>query len=648
MSAIAGIAYFDGKAVGPGQVEAMTTAMQHRGADGISHWRDRHVAIGQCMFRTTPESLEETQPLLNEDGSLVVVMDGRVDNFEELRRDLLGRGATLRDRSDAELVLKAYEIWGEQCPKHIIGECVFFIWDKRLQQFFAARDALGTRHFYYHKGQGWFAFASEIKGLLALKQIDERLNEVRLLDFLAVAFDRDDEVGTFYQDILRLPAGHAMTIGRLALRTWRYWDPTALSTSHYGSEAECREAFLSQFRQVIACRLRSIGSVGAMLSGGLDSSSIVGMVSKEFRGALNAPLKTYSLVQEDRASCQDWPYIEEMLKDQWLDPTLISSAKARDVSAPYFEDIGNANEPFTLTQGFVDSFVTAAARQSDCRVVMDGMAGDLLFYSMPASIGYAIRHRKLSHLPELLLAYRNHQAGHPPYTSMAKQAIQTLMPHALIRCGRSLMRVRSSRAMIADPAPDNLLGLLRPEVLNEYLSMKMDCLKEPSKTAAQCDQAAHGSKFTTGIISFAHEVIGQQALANGVEPRSPLSDRRMVEFAVQLPAVAKLSRRWYKNFLRETMVGVLPDKVRFRSTIGGHPGWRFVDQLSGTLLKEGSGFGAKDVAHERLSRWIDRAQYQQLCTDCDEESGYTARYKLLALHVLARWLSIRGLTTGRP
>jgi len=117
MSGIAGIIHFDGAPVEPDQVESMTAAIAHRGPDGINHWVKGSVALGQCMLCTTPESLEETQPLTNEDESLVLVMDGRVDNWEELRRHLLGRGAVLRTRADAELVLRAYEIWGEALPR---------------------------------------------------------------------------------------------------------------------------------------------------------------------------------------------------------------------------------------------------------------------------------------------------------------------------------------------------------------------------------------------------------------------------------------------------------------------------------------------------------------------------------------------------
>ncbi|MDH5352769.1 MAG: asparagine synthetase B, partial [Betaproteobacteria bacterium] len=168
MSGIAGIIRFDGAPVEPGLVEKMTSAMDYRGPDGINHWVRGSVALGQCMLRTTPESLEETQPLANEDESLVLVMDGRVDNWEELRRELLARGAVLRTRSDAELVLRAYEAWGRECLAHVDGDFALVIWDARRREAFCARDRLGHKPLHYHWDGKAFAFASELHPLLGL------------------------------------------------------------------------------------------------------------------------------------------------------------------------------------------------------------------------------------------------------------------------------------------------------------------------------------------------------------------------------------------------------------------------------------------------------------------------------------------------
>src|SRR5512143_363122 len=157
MSGIAGIIRFDGAPVEPGLVEKMTSAMSHRGPDGIRHWVRGSVALGQCMLRTTPESLEEEQPLANEDESLVLVMDGRVDNWEELRAELLKRGAVLRTRADAELVLRAYETWGRDCLAHIDGDFALVIWDARNRTALCARDRMGNKPFHYHWNGRTFA-----------------------------------------------------------------------------------------------------------------------------------------------------------------------------------------------------------------------------------------------------------------------------------------------------------------------------------------------------------------------------------------------------------------------------------------------------------------------------------------------------------
>ena len=149
MSGIAGIIRFDGGRVEPGQIEKMTAAMSYRGPDGINHRVLGPVALGHCMFRTTSESLEETQPLANEDESLTLVMDGWLSNWEELRAELLAKSARLRTRADAELVLRAYEAWGADCVAHIEGDFAFVIWDARRCEAFCARDRMGNKPLFY-------------------------------------------------------------------------------------------------------------------------------------------------------------------------------------------------------------------------------------------------------------------------------------------------------------------------------------------------------------------------------------------------------------------------------------------------------------------------------------------------------------------
>jgi len=636
MSGIAGIIRFDGAPVEPGLVEKMTAAMPYRGPDGINHWVMGRVALGQCLLCTTPESLEETQPLTNGDESLVLVMDGRVDNREDLRRELLGRGAVLRTRADAELVLRAYEIWGEACPDRVIGEYVFFIWDARQRRLFGARDAAGTRHFYYHAGNGWFAFASEIKGLLATGLIEPRLNESRLLDYIVVEFDRDDQVGTFYQDIHRLPAGHAMTVTARGANVWRCWNPGDLQVLHFSSLDDCAEGFLEQFRTAVKCRLRSSGPVGAMLSGGLDSSSIVGLISKEFRAELHQPLKTFSLIREDRENCPDWESIQAMLKDDWIDPAIITSARAGEISQSYLENIRNTDEPFALSHGLVCDVIYEAARDNACSVVLDGLAGDLLFYGFTRSLGSLLGRKAYTRLPGLLAAYRRH--GIKGWGGdFARILAASIAPEGV----RAVYRgIRDTRELRRDD-----LKLLHRQTARRYLSTKRSLQNEAAGHRSDTDQAAHARNFTSGLLSFAHEVYGQIALSKGVEPRSPFSDRRLIEFAIQMPVEAKLAMPWYKPLLRNSMAGRLPEDVRLRTNIDGHPGWQFYQRL----IERSAQTDAEVWNTERISsgfrQWIDMASLSPAPGVNKAGTEYAHEYQLtlFKLGVLSRWLVTRQL-----
>ncbi|MGE0876536.1 MAG: asparagine synthase-related protein [Burkholderiales bacterium] len=631
MSAIAGIARFDGAPVAPGALQRMTAAMRSRGPDGVRHWAGRDAALGHCMLRTTPESLAEDQPLSSADGNVVLVMDGRVDNAAELRRELLACGAVPRDDTDAELVLQAYLAWGEDCPRRIVGEFAFFAWDARERRLFAARDAAGTRHFHYHAGEGWFAFASDIAGLLALGSIAPRLNETRLLDYLSDEYDRDDEVGTFYRGIDRLPAGHAMRVDARGVRAWRYWDPAEMPALRFGSLAECAEAFLEQFRVAVKCRLRSNGPVGAMLSGGLDSSSIVALISREMRGELRQPLQTYSLVLEERDKCLDWAGIREVLKDDWLDATVITSSVAREVWRSYVDGIPALDEPFGLSHGFTDALLFEAARQRGCRVLMDGMASDLYYYGATRSLGAILREGMLARLPGEFAAWRRHGEGE--LRALAWTVLHWATPEAL----RALYRKARNRY----GRPHGDMRLLRRPVARDYLAMRRAAQARAARNLAHGgEQHGHARHFTTGMLSFAHEVNGQIALSKGVEPRSPFSDRRMLEFAVRMPLEAKLYGPWYKLLLRTSMAGILPEPVRWRRKIEGHPGWQFHEQLVAAAARHARDVWDPAGVAAALARWVDpgalqRAWRRHARKDGDED------YDLFRLAVLARWLGAR-------
>ncbi len=247
MSGIAGIVNFDGAPLELGRIEVMTSAMSYRGPDGIAHWNGSDAALGHCMLHATPESLQERQPATSEDGSLVMVMDGRLDNWLELRRDLLSRGAALRNHSDVELVLRAYQLWGQGCLSGIEGDFAFAIWNTRDRVLFYARDPMGIKPFNYYWTGRSLVFASDVHAILALPGIPQILNQGVLAEYLACEWYSRDE--TFWQGILRLIAAHSMTVDTFGPKICQYWTPELFTTLNYRRDEEYVEHYLEFFTE---------------------------------------------------------------------------------------------------------------------------------------------------------------------------------------------------------------------------------------------------------------------------------------------------------------------------------------------------------------------------------------------------------------
>jgi asparagine synthase (glutamine-hydrolysing) len=629
VSAVAGIIQFDGAPLAPDGIERMTAAMRARGPHGISHWSNGSAAVGHCALRTTPESLTEIQPLLCEDGTLALVMDGCVDNREDLRRDLEAGGIVLRDASDAELVLKAYERWGEESAARIIGELVFFVWDSRRRTLFGARDAAGTRHVHYYASDGWFAFASDINGLLALARIAPELNESRLLDYLVDEFDRDDEVGTFYRGISRLPAGHAIHVTERGARTWRYWNPDSLSELRFASLDDCADAFAAQLQVVLRSRLRVNGSIGVQLSGGLDSSSIVGVIDKDLRCDLTRPLKTFSLIREDRDRCPEWQSVRRVIEGGWVDSHVITSRVVTDAWRGDVDGLTELDEPALFTDGYTDVLLCRAARDAGCRVMLDGTAGDLLFYSFQRSL---LRSSGFKEMRAVVDAMRRHGQG-GMWRTLAGRS-WAVVPEPVKQVGRRL------RPMFWRPGA-NIKLLHRDVARRLVVSRLLERGRRHAAAPVRSDIADHASSFMSGLLSYAHEVNGQIALSAGIEPRSPYSDRRMIEFAIRMPREAKLSAGWYKWLLRRSMRSRLPPEVVWRRDVGMHPGGEFRRQLIAGMSTGAPEIWNRTDLESKLSPWIDARRLRRAWRTHEQTRDLETGVSLLSLVVSAHWMSAR-------
>ncbi|MEM6753927.1 MAG: lasso peptide isopeptide bond-forming cyclase, partial [Cyanobacteria bacterium P01_C01_bin.38] len=272
MSGIVGIRYLDKRPVDSESISKMIDVLAHRGPDGADIWVDGCVGLGHLMLQTTPESLIEKLPYCNQSGDLAITADARIDNRDELIAALQINNRPADKIVDSELILAAYEKWGEDCPNHLLGDFAFAIWDKRKQILFCARDHMGVKPFYYYYYDNTFVFGSEIKALLCLEEVPRRLNEVRIADYLNLMLE--DKVITSYRGILRLPPAHIMVVSLQGINSKCYWWLDRNREIKLDSDAAYAEEFRKIFTEAVRCRLRSAFPIVSQLSGGLDSSSV--------------------------------------------------------------------------------------------------------------------------------------------------------------------------------------------------------------------------------------------------------------------------------------------------------------------------------------------------------------------------------------
>ncbi|HOW77132.1 MAG TPA: asparagine synthase-related protein [Candidatus Competibacteraceae bacterium] len=575
MSGIAGIIHFDGKPVEPGLIEKMTSAMAHRGPDGINHWVKGSVALGQCMLRTTPESLEEHQPLTNEDESLVLVMDGRVDNRDELNRELRAHGITQKTNTDAELVLGAYRLWGEDSPKYLLGDFTFAVWDVRCQKLFCTVDHMSARPFYYALNTRIFAFASEEEALIGLPGVSSQPNEVMIAHLLMPAFQSVDNQRFWLRDVGGLRAGQSITVfphGKTQTET--YWRLEPGEESLFASDRECEEAFLAVFGEAVRCRMRTTGHIAAMMSGGLDSASIAAMVRRLLPEMPSKRFHTYSAIADNPTDCVESRCIQSL--------TGGAETVAHFVSVPSFRGMASVDDLIDVAWSKAhpcDNSILlpaimcqAAGRQGD-RVLLHGVSGDLTLHVPYHYAAYLLQAGQWREAwLECQAASRNNTflRGSFPISLFLRSAWTAYAPD----CVRALVwRFRRRQ-----PLPQTVMN---PEFATR--------IRLTERLRGQYEEAGHwlGDNIRQAharVLSMAAGLelglTGYERVAGrfGVELRDPWADKRVVEFFLRLPLGQKVRNGWTKHLVRAAFAPDLEEGVRRR--LGKeHLGWQFISRL---------------------------------------------------------------------
>jgi asparagine synthase (glutamine-hydrolysing) len=362
VSGILGLFNLDGQPVEFNELRDMASLLTRRGPERTGIWHSGSVGLGHTLLATTPEMLVEDIPLEHPQSGCVITGDVRLDNREELlaRLRIDERPAAT---GDAGLVLAAYLEWGEACVEHFLGDFAFAVWDPRRRQLFCARDHMGMRQLiYHHSPRRFFAFATEPRAILVLPQVPYRVNEARIADYLVKELEGVDKTSTFFEQVYRLPPAHSVTVTQEGMRARRYWAPEARPELRLSSDEEYAEAFLEVFTAAVRSRLRTVGPVGSMLSGGVDSGSVVAVASRLLAAEGRGPLFTFSAISPDGEAEPETRAILAASTIDGLEPTTVSYGALDDLLPELEELVWDVDEPFDGSMTLVRAVYLSARR----------------------------------------------------------------------------------------------------------------------------------------------------------------------------------------------------------------------------------------------------------------------------------------------
>ena len=550
MSGICGVWAFDG---GDPDLNPVLAQLERRGPDGTRDWRGGPVALGHTLLATTPEALVEVLPLNNQASGCTITADVRLDNRDELIAALELDGET-RTIGDGELILRAYLLWGEDCPTHLLGDFAFAIWDPRGPRLFCARDQMGMRQFNYcHLPGRSFAFATIDTALLALEAVPGAINEPRIADFIADLEDYDF-TSTFFEHIHRLAPAHSMTVTSAGIRVRRYWTLTPGAVLDLPTDDAYAAAFLVVFTEAVRCRLRTARGLGAMLSGGLDSSSVVAVAAGLMSAAGKGPLRTISAVDPEASHCPETRAIHSVLTIGGLDPILVSKADFGGKRDALVSEMDAVRNPFEVNMTMLRS-IYLAARDHQLNVVLDGGGGDVTLTSDNRIAALLREGRFRQAAAEAKAAQKFWNAPDSAAARLRELSAGAWVAFAPLAIRAAWRRARLS-APLADLKPDYARRVdfpSRQRVADRHVSMRV------RGDAARRAQAIGHPNLASG-----RERYDQVAGSFGIESRDPFMDLRLIQFCLSLPPEQLQDNGWPKLILRRAIDGMVPGEIAWR------------------------------------------------------------------------------------
>lgn len=558
MCGIVGIAHSDPSPVDPEPLRRMLATLTHRGPDEQALFVEGPVGLGHARLSII-DLAGGHQPMNYRRAGLWIAYNGEIFNYVELREELAAHGHQFLTRSDTEVILHAFEEWGEACVSRFNGQWAFAVWDERRRRLFLSRDRLGVRPLFYTRLGNRLLFASEVKALLAHRDVPRRLDPVGLdqtFTYWTTLAPR-----TVFEGISELPPGHNLIWQDGRLSTDRYWQLSFEPDESVRTEEQWADKLLVLLADATRLRLRSDVPVGAYLSGGLDSTLTTALIQR----STSAVLRTFSITF-DQPEFDESDYQRQAVDALGTDHEAIRCT-SRDIAQVFPSVVWHAERPLLRTAPAPLFLLSELVRASGFKVVVTGEGADEMFGGYNVFKEAKVR-RFWAAQPE--------SAWRPLLLNRLYPYLPNLQAQSLAY-RKAFFRVRPDD--LADPLFSHLP---RWELTSRLKTLLADGFR--TSAAGQADFADCRaalppgfaqwppfcqSQYLEAIIFLPGYLLSSQgdrmAMAHSVEGRYPFLDHRVVELAARIPPRLKMKGLHEKHILKQTAQGLVPDSVRRRA-----------------------------------------------------------------------------------
>jgi len=563
MCGIVGVVDIRRRQVEPRLIRRLCDALRHRGPDDEGYYIHDHVGLGQRRLAIL-DVAGGRQPMSNEDGTVWVTFNGEIYNFQELRQDLEAQGHRFATRSDTEVIVHGYEAYGAQFVERLRGMFAFALWDQRAQTLTLARDRIGKKPLFYAEVDGQWAFASELQGLLQHPRISREVNWTALDDYLTYGYIPAPK--TIFKSVWKLQPAHYLTLkiggdGAAQIRTTRYWQLEYEPKQRMGEE-DAAEGLLNVLTEAVRLRMIADVPLGALLSGGIDSSIVVAIMSQ----LSGRPVKTFSIGFEEQRF-NELPYAR-LVADRYATEhhEFIVRPNALEVLPTLVRHYG---EPYADSSA-IPTYYVAKLTHEHVKVALNGDGGDECFAGYDRYFGSRLAER-YQRVPTLV-------------RKLALEPLGRLIPGGMPRRSR-LRQLKSFLQVAGEPTGLRYLrwigyfsaaqkrALYTPEFVEQLDGHDADrWLLEMWEQSARACADPLDAVLSLDVQSYlANDLLVKMdiaTMANSLEARSPFLDHKVMEFCASLPSSYKLRGLTHKYLLRKIGTRLLPPETLRRRKMG--------------------------------------------------------------------------------